>query len=181
MRDLSDLPSKLYLPPPEAPPRVSFRVARSSDLRSLHQACFAERSLPQFGEGFRRALAAQRNGRCIYLVAVEAKRPIAAGQLTVYGNNVEIADVAVAPDCRGRGVGTALITVLTRIASFAGFESVEICVMQGNVRARALYERLGFILDRSFSLTESATVTVLRKVLRVRSAERPLRGTEDEH
>jgi ribosomal protein S18 acetylase RimI-like enzyme len=99
----------------------------------------------------------------------------------VYGNNVEIADVAVAPDCRGRGVGTALITVLMRIAAFAGFESIEICVMQDNVRARALYERLGFIFDRSFSLTESATVAVLRKALRVQSGERPLGGTEHEH
>jgi ribosomal protein S18 acetylase RimI-like enzyme len=78
-------------------------------------------------------------------------------------------------------VGTALIAVLTRIAAFAGFESVEICVMQENVRARALYERLGFVLDRSFSLTESATVAVLRKALRVHSGERPLGGTEHEH
>lgn len=181
MRDLNDLPRTLYLPPPETPRRVTFRVARSSDLRSLHQACFAERPLAQFGDGFRRALTVQRSGRCVYLVAEEAKRPIATGQLIVYGDNVEIADVAVAPDWRGRGVGTALITVLTRIATYAGFDSVEICVMQDNVRARALYERLGFVLDRSFTLTESATVAVLRKALHVHSGERPLGGTEHEH
>lgn len=109
----------------------------------------------------------------MHLVAVQDRQLIATGQLVAYGANAEIADLAVAPPFRGQGVGTALIKALLGIADFAGFDGVEICVMQENTRARALYERLGFVVDREFSLTESATVLVLHKSLRAHLRTHP--------
>lgn len=165
MTDLSRLPPSLYTRPPTAPAWVTFRAARASDLKSLHQACFADRPLAQFGDSFRRALATQRSGRSLYLVALAQGTPVACGQLVCYSNSVEIADLAVAPDHRGQGLGTALIGVLARVARYGGYDGVEICVMRGNDRARALYERLGFVPDREFTLTDTATVIVMRKSL----------------
>lgn len=165
MTDLSQLPSSLYSTPPSAPAWVTFRAARASDLKALHQSCFADRPVAQFGDSFRRALATQRSGRSLYLVALTGGAPVASGQLVCYSSSVEIADLAVAPAHRGQGLGTALIDVLSRVARYAGYDSVEICVMKGNSRARALYERLGFVQDREFTIRDAASVIVLRKEL----------------
>lgn len=148
-----------------------------ADLGPLHRACFSERPLAQFGDAFRRSLARQRGGQSVHLVAVHDTEPVAAGQLSAYGANVEIADLAVAPAFRGQGVGTALINVLIGIADFAGFDSVEICVMQGNTRARELYERMGFVYDRDYSLTDKASVLVLRRSLDEHLRKQPAQGT----
>lgn len=134
-------------------------------MKSLHQSCFADRPLAQFRDSFRRALAAQRSGRSLTLLALSDGAPVASGQLVCYSSSVEIADLVVAPVHRGQGVGTALIDVLSRVARYAGYDSVEICVMRGNERARALYERLGFVQDREFTIRDEASVIVLRKEL----------------
>lgn len=166
LTEFNQLPPSLYTNPPTAPSWVTFRPARASDLKALHENCFADRPLTQFGDSFRRALAAQRSGRSLYLIALVGGAPIASGQVIRYSNSVEIADLVVAPDYRGQGLGTALIDVLSRVARYAGYDSVEICVMRGNSRARALYERLGFVHDRELTLTDAASVDVLRKELK---------------
>ncbi|HZD10122.1 MAG TPA: GNAT family N-acetyltransferase [Candidatus Binatia bacterium] len=121
--------------------------------------------MAQFGESFRRSLEAQKAGSRLHLLALDGNRPVASGQLLGYSKSVEIADLAVAPGDRGKGLGTAVIAVLERVARYCGYDEVEICVMRGNHRALALYRRLGFVPDREFSLSETATVLVLQKAL----------------
>ena len=55
------------------------------------------------------------------------------------------ASYAVRGDCRGRGVGEALVRdSLSRARGF-GFRAMQFnAVVAGNARARALYERIGF-------------------------------------
>ena len=55
-----------------------------------------------------------------------------------------IVDVALAPEHRGRGIGTALLCAVLSEADSAG-KPVRLHVQRGN-RARRLYERLGFEL-----------------------------------
>jgi ribosomal protein S18 acetylase RimI-like enzyme len=56
-----------------------------------------------------------------------------------------VAQVGVDPSVQGRGVGEAMLrTVLSRAAA-AGYRRVSLLVGEGNVRARALYARLGFV------------------------------------
>lgn len=180
LKHFSELPAFLFEAPSSTPARIRFRKARMTDLGPLHRACFAERPLAQFGDAFRRSLATQRHGQGVHLVADHDTEPIATGQLSAYGASVEIADLAVAPAFRGQGVGTALINVLVGIADFAGFDSVEICVMQENTRARELYERLGFVHDRTFSLTDKAAVLVLRRPLDEHLRNHPAQGLAHE-
>jgi thiol peroxidase len=55
-----------------------------------------------------------------------------------------IADLVVAPDARGRGVGEALIAAAEQWARAGGYSLLTLNVFIENIHARALYERTGF-------------------------------------
>ena len=52
--------------------------------------------------------------------------------------------LAVAPDARGRGVGTALVTLMMQRARDLGYGSVRMSTMDRMGAAHRAYERLGF-------------------------------------
>lgn len=82
-----------------------------------------------------------------FLIVDLAERPV--GRLYVAHNESEIhiVDIAVLPEHRNRGIGSALLRMLAAEADVAG-KSLRIAVEQFNP-ARRLYERLGFsIVDR---------------------------------
>ncbi len=60
--------------------------------------------------------------------------------------------ICVAADARGQGVGTALIEALARDARARAYAELRLDVIDTNIRARALYERLGFRAVRSENL-----------------------------
>ncbi len=66
------------------------------------------------------------------------ERPRQAGDLLVDG-------IFVAPSHRGHGLGSALIEGLAREAVARGCVRVRLDVIDENARARALYERKGFV------------------------------------
>ncbi len=53
--------------------------------------------------------------------------------------------IAVAPAARGQGIGGRLIAALTDFARKEGYERIRLDVIDTNPRARALYERCGFV------------------------------------
>jgi ribosomal protein S18 acetylase RimI-like enzyme len=55
----------------------------------------------------------------------------------------------VAADARGRGIGTAPLTAAVALARQQGFGQLRLDVVDTNPRARALYERLGFVALRT--------------------------------
>lgn len=60
--------------------------------------------------------------------------------------------LCVARHQRGQGVGSALMTALMAEASRRGYGAIRLEVIDTNIRARALYERLGFAPWRSETL-----------------------------
>ncbi len=72
--------------------------------------------------------------------------------------------VAVAPEARGSGVGTELVTFAEE-RIFARFPNVFLCVSSFNPRARKLYERLGYRLVGELKdyLVEGQSEFLLRK------------------
>jgi GNAT superfamily N-acetyltransferase len=60
------------------------------------------------------------------------------------GQMAHIADVIVARDASGRGVGTALMAYAEQWAKARGFAMLSLNVFTANRRARNLYGRLGF-------------------------------------
>lgn len=60
--------------------------------------------------------------------------------------------IFVRADARGRGVGTSLLDAVVRRARTRGLDHVRLDVVDGNDRARALYERRGFKAVRHASI-----------------------------
>lgn len=60
--------------------------------------------------------------------------------------------LCVAREARGQGIGSALMTALMAEASARGYGAIRLEVIDTNIRARALYERLGFAASRSETL-----------------------------
>lgn len=52
--------------------------------------------------------------------------------------------LCVAREARGHGVGSALVAALMAEATARGYRAIRLEVIDTNIRARALYERLGF-------------------------------------
>ena len=70
--------------------------------------------------------------------------------LRALGNEVDnrrflIDGIAVARSARGQGIGSALVAALCQEARTRGYLSIRLEVIDSNWRARALYERLGFV------------------------------------
>ncbi|MGO8687008.1 MAG: GNAT family N-acetyltransferase [Candidatus Dormibacteria bacterium] len=99
----------------------------------------------------------QRREECLYLVAWEGGSPV--GQALLHRRRpaalaVTVAtvdrlpyleDVFVLPECRNRGIGTALLEAAERATAEHGDPALTLAVSVGNSRARRLYERLGYV------------------------------------
>ncbi len=72
--------------------------------------------------------------------------------------------IFVEPSMRGQGVGTALLRAFAREAVARGYREARLDVIEGNDRARALYEREGYLPIRTQS------TGLLRHVFGFRSA-----------
>lgn len=161
----TSLPSYLFVPQTAVSPLVSFRLLQPNDLHPLHQACFPERPLNAFRRSFAQLLRRYETERGFCLVAQTQAGLIGSGQLTIYPNGAELANLIVVPAWRGQGVGTAIIGILTAVAHHLQLPCLEIGVQNDNPRAQALYERLGFIPDRPLDLPNRPPALILRKQL----------------
>ncbi|WP_376876840.1 GNAT family N-acetyltransferase [Albirhodobacter sp. R86504] len=73
--------------------------------------------------------------------------------------------IVVRPDWRGRGVGAALVEAACIEARRRGYDFVRLDVVASNTRARALYERMGFIVTRERRSLITAITFGFRRVL----------------
>ncbi|WP_415184172.1 GNAT family N-acetyltransferase [Phaeovulum sp.] len=62
---------------------------------------------------------------------------------------LDVDGLAVHPEHRGEGIGTALIEALCAEATVHGYRELRLEVVTRNARARALYERRGFVVERA--------------------------------
>lgn len=79
--------------------------------------------------------------------------------------------ICVLRDARGRGIGTALIEALAASPVARGYAEMRLDVIDTNIRARALYDRLGFHAVRTERLGPlrhlfgfDAAVTMVRRL-----------------
>lgn len=113
-----------------------------------------EASMPA-GPAHRAHLADQRRGSTTYLVARRGGVPVGTAVVawrgchgpnarTAYPDAVEISNLQVRSDSRGNGLGTALILDAEARILARGRIQVAVGVAEDNVRAAALYQRLGY-------------------------------------
>ena len=71
----------------------------------------------------------------------------------------------VAPEARGRGVGTALIRRVAHYAREIGFRSMSVCIVKGNEGAGRLYARTGAVHRKDFTDHFEGTISHSEKLL----------------
>ena len=84
-------------------------------------------------------VAAAESGESLGFVFLERTRDYFTGE-----EHGHVGIIAVAAPAEGRGVGTALMRAAERWAQDAGFAKLTLTVFEGNRRARAIYEHLGY-------------------------------------
>lgn len=137
------------------PDEVTIRQAERADLLAVNR--IERASFPQpwpYGafEGFL--------GLDGFLVAVEVTEPgpgavcgyVVADVVTDFGRTSgHIKDLAVAPDWRGRGIGSQLLDRGLAVLATSGARLAKLEVRVGNEAARGLYEAFGFSPNRIVS------------------------------
>ena len=121
----------------------------------------AERLGPDFAARWDGQVA----GRWDLLTAWNGERLVGSGVLCWEGpfnsmvaealpDQVEFGFLQVEADCRGRGIGTALLQLALQRGSERGVLSIGLGVGTDNPRAAALYRRLGFV-DTGLRFTDT--------------------------
>lgn len=127
------------------------RPATRGDLARIHEIERVAFSDPWSLQSFGDLLA---NPRVLFAVAERDERGGRGGGLGgVVGyvvawfvvDEAEVANVAVAPEARGQGVGARLLDEALAVARRHGAASVYLEVRDSNVAARALYASRGFV------------------------------------
>ncbi|MEO7995255.1 MAG: ribosomal protein S18-alanine N-acetyltransferase [bacterium] len=109
-------------------------------IAQLERALFVEDAWPT--SVFRRDL---RNLRRTYLVAKTDSAVIGYAALWRYPKSAHVANMAIAPDFQGQGIGKALLGSLLAMADGEGIDPVDLAVRVTNHRAIRLYEGFGFV------------------------------------
>ncbi|HEX6132022.1 MAG TPA: GNAT family N-acetyltransferase [Actinomycetota bacterium] len=147
-----------------APEGIEIRPARPRDARSYLDAWRAvvaegrwvrteavEGTVGAYRRRFRRSWSAEGAD----LVALDGARVVGHVSLTRERHpatrHVATLGIAVAPDVRGRGVGSALMAEAIRWARAAGVHKLVLSVYPGNAAAIALYRRFGFVEEGRLS------------------------------
>lgn len=102
-------------------------------------------------------------GSMRYFIFQRFTRPRRPGQLLMDG-------IGVDPAARGTGVGTALLRALFDFAHEHGYATIRLDVVNTNIDARRLYERLGFVSVRTHPMPP-----ILRNILRYSSVTTMIR------
>lgn len=106
----------------------------------------ADRFRPHAFDRAHLAALAGGKGRDLYYVALLDDRVAAYGLLRGWDEGYEVPSlgIAVHPDCRGTGLGAAMMQFLHAAARLRGSRKVRLRVVDGNAVAVRLYERTGY-------------------------------------
>ena len=152
--------------PPHPVPGISFRLAQSRDLEMLWENCYPGTPWDHFQDHYEYLLGWQENGRCHILIAeTTTAEIIGSGQLINQPDKAEIAELVVRDNYQNRGIGTAVIQILTQIAVEKGIDCIEIGAAIENQQALRLYRRLGFTNERQVQLPGNQKAIFLSKTL----------------
>ena len=114
------------------------RLADAATLGAIEAEVFPD---PWSIEAFRSSIRAPATQ---VLVAEAGGEILGYAVLFVAADEAEVANIAVAPEARGRGVGRRLLDAMLTHAAEAGARTAYLEVRVSNAVAQRLYERAGF-------------------------------------
>lgn len=99
-------------------------------------------------------------GSSKYLVLIN-ESPVGVINFQPRSDALYVSSLAVAPNCRGRGIGSCMLHFAEDMAKKAGKSWLELTVMKVNTPAQRLYVRLGFRLkeEKHFSFVLKKRIT----------------------
>jgi ribosomal-protein-alanine N-acetyltransferase len=117
------------------------RRAHLPEVAAIERMCFSD---PWSEASFRQAVD---NPGVFFRVATDGAGGLVVGYVVAWfaGGEGEVANVAVAPAARGRGIGGLLLDGAIAAAAEHGAEALYLDVRESNARARALYDSRGFV------------------------------------
>lgn len=128
---------------------MAIRIERASDadvgdIAAIEQRAFSD---PWSEQSFRDVIARpEMFVACARDVAEGGAGPVLGYVVAWFaGGDGEIANLAVTPDARGRGIGASLLDAAIVEARRAGARVIYLEVRDSNLRARGLYESRGFV------------------------------------
>lgn len=122
-------------------PREIFRVMEPRDVARVAEIEEASFSMPWSPGTFRSLLG--RGDTLTRVVEVDGE-PVAYAVLWIVLDHGELANIAVDPERRGRGVGSRLLERILSAAASRGVRRVHLEVRESNDVARQMYARRGF-------------------------------------
>lgn len=138
------MPPPFPLPPP---PRTDYRIVTAWPADAV-VALYESAGWWREGAAGRAAIPAMIAGSFCFAVAVEGERTVAMGRVLSDGvSDGYVQDVVVLPECRGRGVGREMISLLTRTCVSRGLVWIGLVAEPGTT---AFYERLGYRVMEGF-------------------------------
>jgi ribosomal-protein-alanine N-acetyltransferase len=148
--------------------------AHIPEVAAIEEACFSD---PWSEASFRQAID---NAGVFFRVATEGAGGAVVGYVVAWfaADEGEIANVAVAPAARGRGIGGLLLDAAIAAAPEHGAGALYLDVRESNARARALYDSRGFVevgRRRRYYRRPSEDAIVLRRSIdsKVRTKSNP--------
>jgi len=89
-------------------------------------------------------LAAETGGRVVGFICYTFEEDPGAFVRPEHRRHAMIWDISVDEDARGQGIGRALMEAAEMHAKAAGIGEIRLYVLEGNVRARRIYEEAGY-------------------------------------
>jgi ribosomal-protein-alanine N-acetyltransferase len=87
-----------------------------------------------------------RRGKGLFLVARSDDRVVGYVCALMFGGEGYIASIAVAPDCQGQGIGSALMSAIEPRIHDRGGRVITLHVRTTNTAALALYKKRGYAI-----------------------------------
>ena len=149
------------------------RQVRAGDLESVLRIETASFTDPWSFDSFAELL---ENDRVFFAGWQEDGGPEVLGYVVSWHvlDEGEVANVAVTPEARGRGIGAALLVAALEDARQRGTRAVFLEVRESNVAARSLYERHGFErvgLRKGYYVRPKEDALIMRRDLPVSDRE----------
>ncbi|HHV74838.1 ribosomal-protein-alanine N-acetyltransferase [Thermoanaerobacterium sp. PSU-2] len=121
---------------------IKIRPMVKSDIDKVMEIEYLSFSVPWSFESF--VMEVTKNSCAHYIVAEVDGKVAGYGGFWVVVDEGHITNIAVHPDFRGKGVGSAIVEGLIELAKNKGITSMTLEVRESNLVAQSLYKKYGF-------------------------------------